>query len=479
MKQQMQSDLNKHFDEQIAPLTTKVESYVQHVKEDVAKDIAELRRAVKENKDLVQTSLNDLESLISSSTENLRIEFESTISADIEYLRNRLSELDPSGDISEINIQFDQFKSSIKQSLEMFKSTYSATDRTATSSQDATLQSQFNNFQKRFYDQLKDRFGNQIDDLAEDVEKTMATAEGAKRLAKKVGQDLVGHMEAMLKPRFDNIEGNVQAIQAQIKTIHEQSSATEQHGESTQQASHSSLSRDQNEPNITTHDDTGQKVEALEQRLEMTNRALQSLEDRYANITTDELHQRMVHWITKTYPNAPGFLNEMNHLKQELHKIGTFTNEIGWMHVGDRGSQLRSLADKCDVIIRFFDAGEKTLDKIRELIAKGDQTESQDKKIGLLRDDLNAEREGRERLAQGLQPVHDAFRTSINELESRMNQVDGEVNELGRSKDDVESRLMLAERNLDQHGRSLEKQQQLARKLLRATSREQQTYLVI
>jgi chromosome segregation ATPase len=47
---------------------------------------------------------------------------------------------------------------------------------------------------------------------------------------------------------------------------------------------------------------------------------VRNLEERYQNITTEAIYKQMVHWIQRTYPQAPDFLARLNALQNELHQ---------------------------------------------------------------------------------------------------------------------------------------------------------------
>ncbi|KAF2640754.1 hypothetical protein P280DRAFT_469459 [Massarina eburnea CBS 473.64] len=67
--------------------------------------------------------------------------------------------------------------------------------------------------------------------------------------------------------------------------------------------------------------ETSQTTNFLQGQIESTTMAVQSLEKRYENITTESIHQKMVHWITRTYPNAPDFLNELAVMKNDIKRV--------------------------------------------------------------------------------------------------------------------------------------------------------------
>ncbi|PVI03927.1 hypothetical protein DM02DRAFT_625451 [Periconia macrospinosa] len=60
------------------------------------------------------------------------------------------------------------------------------------------------------------------------------------------------------------------------------------------------------------------QVRDAEHKSNILTFSVQSLEKRYENITTDKLHQQMVHWITQNYPHAPDFLNQLRVLQRQV-----------------------------------------------------------------------------------------------------------------------------------------------------------------
>lgn len=59
--------------------------------------------------------------------------------------------------------------------------------------------------------------------------------------------------------------------------------------------------------------------------------ALRDLEHRYQNISTEEIHQKMVHWFVQMYPTSSALLRDTAQLQIDANQLKSFCNEIAWV----------------------------------------------------------------------------------------------------------------------------------------------------
>ncbi|KAF1935768.1 hypothetical protein EJ02DRAFT_470937 [Clathrospora elynae] len=91
---------------------------------------------------------------------------------------------------------------------------------------------------------------------------------------------------------------------------------------------------------LTTKADT----HAIDQQMDHFKLTLRSLEERYNNITTDELHQRMVHWFVRMYPsNQVNLLTEFTRMQEDLNHLKSVDSQFNWLR--SRTEDLTSLLD--------------------------------------------------------------------------------------------------------------------------------------
>jgi chromosome segregation ATPase len=83
-------------------------------------------------------------------------------------------------------------------------------------------------------------------------------------------------------------------------------------------------------------------------KVDILQAAIQSLEERYQNISTDIMYQQMVQWITKMYPSAPDFLNQLKSLQLT---VDNFMQSIGWMAGAPAHQSLFQLVEQSNNIL--------------------------------------------------------------------------------------------------------------------------------
>jgi chromosome segregation ATPase len=74
------------------------------------------------------------------------------------------------------------------------------------------------------------------------------------------------------------------------------------------------------------------KADAQETKnqLEAFKFVVNHLEGRYENITTDDIHQRMVYWFTQMHPHANGLTNYPQ-IQQDINQLKSFQRQCSWL----------------------------------------------------------------------------------------------------------------------------------------------------
>jgi hypothetical protein len=70
-----------------------------------------------------------------------------------------------------------------------------------------------------------------------------------------------------------------------------------------------------------------------EKQMDAFNFALNTLESRYENITTDDLYQRMVHWFVQMYPSNATMLRNYERIQQDVNQLKTLEPQISWIQI--------------------------------------------------------------------------------------------------------------------------------------------------
>lgn len=79
-----------------------------------------------------------------------------------------------------------------------------------------------------------------------------------------------------------------------------------------------------------------------DQRMDQFTQIFKILQDQYNNITTDELHSRMVQWFLQNYPsNAATMLQRYGSLQEEVNALKDLSASVGW--VQSRSEDIASL----------------------------------------------------------------------------------------------------------------------------------------
>jgi chromosome segregation ATPase len=77
---------------------------------------------------------------------------------------------------------------------------------------------------------------------------------------------------------------------------------------------------------------TKQDTVTAEQSLDVVRLGVRNLQDQYNNITTDNLHQQMVHWFLAQYPsNTADLLLRLQSAEQELNHLKSHWQQISWI----------------------------------------------------------------------------------------------------------------------------------------------------
>jgi predicted nucleic acid-binding Zn-ribbon protein len=79
------------------------------------------------------------------------------------------------------------------------------------------------------------------------------------------------------------------------------------------------------------------------QAIDTVKAAVRNLQDQYDNISTDDLHQKMVHWFLQAYPsNAANMIQQFGVIQHEIAQLRKFTDQIS--RIPDGTQTLSALA---------------------------------------------------------------------------------------------------------------------------------------
>jgi hypothetical protein len=86
-----------------------------------------------------------------------------------------------------------------------------------------------------------------------------------------------------------------------------------------------------------------QDTVTAEHSLDVIRLGVRNLQDQYNNITTDNLHQHMVHWFLAQYPsNTADLLLRLQSAEQELNQLKSYWQQVSWIQ--SYAAALRALA---------------------------------------------------------------------------------------------------------------------------------------
>ncbi|KAJ4348765.1 uncharacterized protein N0V89_010143 [Didymosphaeria variabile] len=477
--------LPSHFNGVIKPLQDESLQIVRKV-EDIGKYIAE-------NK----TALSNLESSTSTSINQLRVDIggaKSDASAEVERLRSEISDLKASTvpSLTDVRLKVSSLESAISSDNNGLRAEL-ARLRTALGPSSASLKTLIlpDHVGAANFHRHSEEFAGRIDRLESENSNIRADINYVKEDLKDATNEA---SEALSKAKtaFDTtstIARALDTLQKEVKSLREQPFAR---SEDTEPAltSRISLTRNYNEAINTVRPDTRAENAAIEARLHTLEMAIKTLTSQYENITTEYLHQHIVHWFTQTYPDAGSFLQELQQIQhklqpmqQNLNTIGQFVNDIAWMReTPDYGRQLLNLAHNADAIEQLLRDKDRVrhppawedFDNLRSEIKAEAQARAGVSASSVSRDELHAlradlatERSNRESLTDEFKPIHDAFnqtRSQVDALEEKVEDEKALTEQTSRilngQIETLVTRVNTVESKIEQHGDIVEKCEQ-------------------
>ncbi|KAH7073700.1 hypothetical protein BKA63DRAFT_514640 [Paraphoma chrysanthemicola] len=101
---------------------------------------------------------------------------------------------------------------------------------------------------------------------------------------------------------------------------------------------------------------------STDQQMDTFRLSFRSLQDQYNNITTDELHGRMVHWFLQSFPNSTADLfQQYSVVQQDVKRLQVLSNQVIWIQnhaqdlaiVLDNAPQLQALVQSAGELTRL------------------------------------------------------------------------------------------------------------------------------
>ncbi|KAJ4369590.1 hypothetical protein N0V83_005352 [Neocucurbitaria cava] len=111
-------------------------------------------------------------------------------------------------------------------------------------------------------------------------------------------------------------------------------------------------------------------VITTDNKMDVIRAALRVLQDQYNNITTDELHQRMVHWFVSTYPTAQNLLQDISSLQQDVQRLVQSGNQLQQARANHTSFDARTALAKNEEFGSKLDQQGKQIEKFQSAIAE-------------------------------------------------------------------------------------------------------------
>ena len=131
----------------------------------------------------------------------------------------------------------------------------------------------------------------------------------------------------------------------------------------------------------------GSKVETqtMDQQMDRFTLAVQSLQSQFDNITTDALHQQMVHWFVQHYPDARGLLQQFTSAQQAVDRHEEFIKQMYWIQSRSQdltmllnaASQIHTLLQSATEFQRLANHAKTAVDQTKEAGAELKQQATQ------------------------------------------------------------------------------------------------------
>ncbi|KAJ4289560.1 hypothetical protein N0V90_010889 [Kalmusia sp. IMI 367209] len=277
------SNLEKRFGTQEQDTTRKLAAIeTQLEQQSVAVDHEMLKKGLAQLEGDARLELENNTKRINTTIDSQRAELKNVIEV---YINNatQLIKQDMGKDMAEIRkanddaqIKFDSAMNDVRTEHNHLRNQVDLLDRRGTSAAPSgalELQPQ----------EPKQDLQSKIDTLAAKVVEIDIVAETAREEVDVFSKTLINRFNEVVETRLEPIKQNIREIREQDPT----------------------------------HNQPVDLRNVVAKQESLTN-ALQSLEDRFYNITTESIFQQMVHCITQNYPNAPGFLSALNRLASRV-----------------------------------------------------------------------------------------------------------------------------------------------------------------
>jgi chromosome segregation ATPase len=109
---------------------------------------------------------------------------------------------------------------------------------------------------------------------------------------------------------------------------------------------------------------------ATDQRMDSVSHSFRNLQDQYNNITTDDLHARMVQWFLQNYPsNTANMLQQYASLHEEVNALKELSASVAWIQ--SRSEDISSLVKVAPQVHELLSAATEL--RLPELLAKIDE----------------------------------------------------------------------------------------------------------
>ena len=181
---------------------------------------------------------------------------------------------------------------------------------------------------RTYFDPFKQKIEQQLEQLGQAVNDSVQQAEDLKHLRQEVDQ-----VQSMLK--------NEQAVNDSVQQAEDLKHLRQEVDQVQSTLKNEQAVRDQ-AIRLVKHEIT-QKAElaTTNEQMERFSLAFRNLQEQYNNITTDDLHGRMVQWFLQNYPNSTAnSLQQLSLLQQDVQRLQALSAQVSWIQ-----TQSQNLAD--------------------------------------------------------------------------------------------------------------------------------------
>ncbi|KAI8943611.1 hypothetical protein NX059_001601 [Plenodomus lindquistii] len=180
-------------------------------------------------------------------------------------------------------------------------------------------------------------FNEKFDPLKESVQQALDQI-SKNKMTQGENKEIQGKEIAAIQKSVTDLEARTQAAQSCATTAADVTAAQKQEVERLRQT----LDEEKTISNRAVGELNGH-LAAINGQMDALSLALRNLQDQYTNITTDDLHQKMVHWFLQHYPANNGqALHQIGVIRQDVARLQSQATQTAWIPSSLKGLQSRA-----------------------------------------------------------------------------------------------------------------------------------------